>query len=260
MWAQGLNLSHPHQDSTDDGRSSISSFASLSDLCTSSPQKKSAQEPRSRLTSKLEEGQSKRERVTVGVRLHLTPASMSAISIKKDIEWLTAQFKEANRLFDQIGVCFEVAESAPQRSEDWHMKTRKQRTALGRRTGALKRGMIDLFIVGRLEDVDRPGSFIRGVHWRDPKARKKKRWIILSRIAKQLVFAHELGHYFSLPHSEFSSSIMNKTPRETPTMNARGFVKSEVIKMKRARHKMFETGHLLDLRERRAQPLSPKGR
>ena len=140
------------------------------------------------------------------------------------------------------------------------MKTRKQRTALGRRAGALKRGLIDLFIVGRLEDVDQPGSFIRGVHWRDPKARKKKRWIILSRIAKQVVFAHELGHYFSLPHSEFSHSIMNKTPRETPPMSDRGFVKSEIAKMKRARQKMFKTGHLIKLRETHAQPPSVKER
>ena len=61
----------------------------------------------------------------------------------------------------------------------------------------------------------------------DPKDRKGKRWIILSRIARAKVLAHELGHYFDLPHSKYPESIMNKKPRKTPPMAKRGFVPAE---------------------------------
>ena len=73
---------------------------------------------------------------------------------------------------------------------------------MGREHARLESGAINLFIVDRLDDIDIPGEQIRGVHWRDPKARTRKRWIFLSRIAGAMVLAHELGHYFSLPHSK----------------------------------------------------------
>mgnify|MGYP004161725649 CR=1 FL=1 len=57
-----------------------------------------------------------------------------------------------------------------------------QQRVRGRISGRIERGRIDLFIVNRLNDVDIEGAEIRGVHWRDPKDRKGKRWIILSRI------------------------------------------------------------------------------
>ena len=128
------------------------------------------------------------------------------------------------------------AESAP--------TTRAQRTALGRTAGRTARGRVDLFIVNRLGDIDRVGAEIRGVHWCDPRDRKRKRWIILSRIARPLVLAHELGHYFGLPHSAYPESIMNKRPRRHPPREARGFVKRELSMMRKRWRAMLKSGQL----------------
>ena len=174
---------------------------------------------------------------SIGISLHLTKRDESIKAPQKlnqDKSWLKAQLKEANTLFSAIGVCFYYANSAELPQTESRMLTRKQRTHLGRLKGRLSKGQIDLFIVNYLGDVDIKDNEIRGVHWRDPRDKKYKRWIILSRIARTKVLAHELGHYFDLPHSKFAQSIMNKKPRKTPPMSERGFVASEYKIMKRA--------------------------
>ena len=183
----------------------------------------------------------------IGVRLHVTHKNETS---EQDIKWLKKQFKEANTLFKQLNICFKVVHVSEHPRSDWHMKTRQQRTQLSYQStqrSRLTKGQIDLFIVGRLDDVDLENTQIRGVHWRDPAHRQSRRWIILSRIAQPKVLAHELGHYFSLPHSRYPLSIMNKTPRDIP-MKKRGFVESELRKMRRFFEKMRRTHHLIPLR------------
>ena len=193
----------------------------------------------------------KSELQRVQITVHLSPRDPQIKSPKirgerlnQDQRWLSAQLREANQLFASLNVCFWMSEVEPLPKSDGVMKTRAQRTQLGRTLGRLKRGRIDLFIVNRLNDVDVKGAEIRGVHWRDPLNRKNKRWIILSRIARPKVLAHELGHYFDLPHSKYLSSIMNKKPRKKPPMSARGFVAREYAIMRRAWTRMTRSGHL----------------
>jgi len=177
----------------------------------------------------------------VGIRVHLTPRGAHQPKLLQagergelsDLRWLSEQFKEANRLFKALGVCFELTELLSHPKGDARVRTREQRSALGSR-GQFQKGVVELFIVDRLDDVDIPDAYIRGVHWRHPDDRAHRRWIILSRIARPLVLAHELGHYFSLPHGKDPLSIMNKTPRETPPMSERGFTRAEHRKMRRA--------------------------
>ena len=164
--------------------------------------------------------------------------------LDNDQTWLQAQLKEAQALFGQVGLCFRFSLERSLPQSESIMKTRTQRTRLGRLKGRLHRGQIDLFIVNKLADVDVPNTEIRGVHWRDPKDRKNKRWIILSRIARPKVLAHELGHYFDLPHSKYPKSIMNKKPRKQPPMSKRGFVQAEYSIIQRAWKRMKKTGHL----------------
>ena len=181
----------------------------------------------------------------IGIRIHVSLDAKRAL--EEESQWLTLQLNTANQLFQSIKVCFQVQKVMALSPKHLIMKTRKQRTSLGRTQGALLRGSIDLFIVSQLNDVDRIGEVIRGVHWRDPKDRKFKRWIILSRIARAQVLAHELGHYFSLPHSKYAKSIMNKTPRKKPPYDQRGFVKAEIKQMKRAKSKMLQQKYLIAL-------------
>src|SRR5690606_21027743 len=112
---------------------------------------------------------------------------------------------------------------------------------------AERNGVVHVFLVGRLDDVDarpeiagKPETTpqIRGVHWR-LRADISQRWIVLSAIAPDMVLAHELGHFFGLPHSGYAVSIMNKRPRERPPREARGFHRNEVEIMRRERDQML---------------------
>ncbi len=231
---------------------STSHKGSSKDLKAKNPK---AKDPKAQKKNKSVESSKRVESLSsVGVRVHITLNPKKPEPSKRDLEWFQKHWLEANRLFIPIGVCFKIVEVIQHSSTDWHMKTRAQRTRLGRGKGRLQRGMIDLFIVGKLADVDRLGEYIRGVHWRAPKDRKNRRWIIISRIARPLVLAHELGHYFSLPHSKALSSIMNKTRRAHPPMSKRGFTIKEYAQMKRAWRSMLKRGHL------KTAPLSNKNK
>ena len=181
----------------------------------------------------------------VEIKVHL-PQVLGDQSKPATQHWLKRQFDEANRLFLPIGLCFFRGSVHHFDRVDSHVKTRRQRTRMGREHARLESGAINLFIVDRLDDIDIPGEQIRGVHWRDPKARTRKRWIFLSRIAGAMVLAHELGHYFSLPHSSEPVSLMNKKKRRYPQLSDRRFSDKEQETMARFATRLFDTKALRD--------------
>ncbi|MGC6419325.1 MAG: hypothetical protein ACON3Z_19540 [Bradymonadia bacterium] len=184
----------------------------------------------------------------VEIKVHLPRGAHHQTKTGGD-HWLRRQFDEANRLFLPIGLCFFRGSVHHFDRVDSHVKTRRQRTRMGREHARLESGAINLFIVDRLDDIDIPGEQIRGVHWRDPKARMRKRWIFLSRIAGVMVLAHELGHYFSLPHSKEVVSLMNKTKRTYPPISDRRFSAKELKIMANYSAHLFEKKALRDHRE-----------
>jgi hypothetical protein len=159
----------------------------------------------------------------------------------RDPGWVGAQVTEANRLFAPIGVGFEVASVETESDDRADMVSRKDRDLLGRDDHSL--GVIHVYVVRSLADVDVPGEFIRGVHWRD-RANTQRRWIILSSVASSLVLSHELGHFFGLPHSKHRESIMNKSPHLNPPWWQRFFVEPEQRKMAEHRDRMLSDGTL----------------
>lgn len=187
-------------------------------------------------------------KVCVGVHVH--PVVEDGEPVQTPL-WFSHQLAHANRLFGEIGVGFEVAAVSEAPAEHADMQTRKQRDLLGRKDHRL--GVVHVYLVRRLADVDVADSVIRGVHWRDRAGKGVRRWIILSSIASYPVLAHELGHFFGLPHSKYAISIMNKKPAlGRPLWPNRSFHPEELQIMTSRRAAMIADKTLV--RQRRGKP------
>lgn len=173
------------------------------------------------------------ERATcVGLTVHIVMTEAGPVV---DGRWLARQIAAARARFEPIGVDFEIVRLELEHASRADISTRAQRDTLGRHDHTP--GTVHLYLVRTLEDVDAPGSFIRGVHWRD-RQRVQRRWIILAAQAAPEVLAHELGHFFGLPHSTHPQSLMNKRPG-LPPWSSRVFVDTELDRMSKHRDSML---------------------
>ncbi|MGB1699453.1 MAG: hypothetical protein ACPHRO_05840 [Nannocystaceae bacterium] len=189
--------------------------------------------------SRIELGDADRATRRLGIRVFvLTDNQHEPVSRA----WFDERLAQANRLFASIDVALNVVSWTPLSVSDAAVDTRAQRDALG--AGRPHQGAIDVYLVARLTDVDAPPQQIRGVHWR-LRRDTTQRWIIMSSISGPMVLAHELGHFFSLPHGGEVASIMNKRPREWPPWEARVFTAKEQARMRRALREMLTSRRLV---------------
>lgn len=187
------------------------------------------------------------QRTCLGLVVHMVHEGSAPVVTPA---WLASRIADANRLFSPVGVEFTIQEKRKELPRFANIQSRSQRDALGHNELGKKKtspGAIHLFVVRRLADVDIANTVIRGVHWRD-QDRSGARWIILSSIAPPLVLAHELGHYFGLPHSKDGRSIMNKQKGGgRPAWSSRTFLKPEHQAMRLQRDKMLRSRWLLPI-------------
>lgn len=179
----------------------------------------------------------------VGLSLHVVVDDGEPVQSPR---WFHGHVAGANRLFAPIGVGFEVVDVQPHDASFAHVQTRRDRDRLGDELGDT-RGVVHVFIVRRLADVDIDGEVIRGVHWRY-RPQTTRRWIIVSSIASSMVLAHELGHFFGLPHTRDQRSIMNKEVGKI-AWSKRGFVARELATMRRSTARMVKDGTLRPQRQ-----------
>jgi hypothetical protein len=183
-----------------------------------------------------------------GVRLFMAQEGGAPVQTP---DWVAAQMREANARLALIGVNVELEEVALLDDAEVEMVTRADRDRLGR--GRHRVGTIHLYVVRRLADVDIPGAEIYGVHWRD-RADTRRRWVILSKIAWPLTFAHELGHLFGLQHHRrYPESIMHEDRAKWPAA-ALTYAPQEQVTMRAALKRMRADG---TLSHRAAPPRDP---
>ena len=134
-----------------------------------------------------------------------------------DRAWIDRQLEVANDRYAVVGVAFRVVARTPLPASEQDVETATDRDRVGR--DRHRRGEI-LWIAPRsLRDLDGVQAR-RGVHWRDRSDGRRdednRRWVITVRGAFDLVLAHEVGHFFGLPHSRERLSFMNKSQRAVP--------------------------------------------
>ncbi len=163
----------------------------------------------------------------IGIRIHLSTHDGAPYVSPA---WLAEQFQFANRMFEPIDVGFELH----------HVTTIKLPPIIVGRSvrDAISQGIaavpaIDVFVVGALADLEDPRFPLFGVHWR-PRNPAGRRFIVLASYAWGRTMAHELGHFFGLPHSTYPISIMNKTLRIEPPLEQRRFADEEIPIMQKA--------------------------
>jgi len=161
-----------------------------------------------------------------GIQLHV--ALDAAGGLIAQTGWLAAQLAAAERHFATLGVGFEVVGADALPASAGRIATRAERDAVS--DGRLSGKLIHVFVTARLDDVDVADGVIRGVTWHVRGSERK--YVILSTAAPDRVLAHELGHVFGLPHSTYAISIMNKTERAAPPIEARTFADPEIAAMR----------------------------
>jgi hypothetical protein len=163
----------------------------------------------------------------IGIRIHLSTQDGAPYVSPL---WLAEQFAFANRMFEPIDVSFEL-HAVSTLDLPPIIDGRSVRNAVSKGITAVR--AIDVFVVGALADLEDPRFPLFGVHWRPAKP-AGRRYILLASYAWGRTMAHELGHFFGLPHSSYAISIMNKTLRTEPPLEQRRFADEEIPIMQKA--------------------------
>lgn len=120
-------------------------------------------------------------------------------------EALARHLQRANAIFAAYDVAFELV-GVERPTISARMETRADRDELA---AQVKPGVINLFVVASLMDVDEPGRVRRGVHWH-AGTQMDVHYLIVSAIAEPDVLAHELGHFLGNPrHSDTPGNLMS---------------------------------------------------
>lgn len=163
-----------------------------------------------------------------GIHLHI---ARGADGLAATSEFVVGQLERANHHFATADVGFQLARVDTVADTAMHVATRADRSALA--AGGLAKRVIHVFVVGQLDDIDVEGAQINGVAWRIPRDKTRK-FLIVSAKAWDRTLAHELGHFFGLPHSTYAISIMNKTERAEPPQDQRTFAEEEFTALRAA--------------------------
>lgn len=127
--------------------------------------------------------------------------------------FLTEQLAAANTIYRPLGIELVVLERVPLAARHARLITRADRDALA---PYVRKGEIHCFVVAKLMDVDEPGRERRGVHWH-ARSVPGRSFLIVSKISRPYVLAHELGHMFGhREHSDVPGNLMSYKRTDQP--------------------------------------------
>jgi hypothetical protein len=155
-----------------------------------------------------------------------------------DDAWIETELASANTIFAPSHVSFVVRETRALDPRFTHVETRADRHALGEE---LRPGLVNVFVVGSLRDVDDPTLMRRGVHWR-PAGIPGAHFVIVSSISGPDVLAHELGHFFGNPHSDVPNDVMSYQRDGTITAF---FEAHEIARIRRSARRFLRSGEIV---------------
>jgi hypothetical protein len=162
----------------------------------------------------------------------------------RDQAWIREQVDVMESLFGPLGVHPADVGHRTLGPRFNHLETRADRDDL---IHEMLPGVVNVFIVGTLRDVDEPALLRRGVHWRN-RGTPSSRYVILAAEAPPAVLAHEMGHYFGNGHSTTRDNLMSYDRSGGQVfLNA---VQGRTIQA--AAHEAFSTRELLPAEPRRA--------
>ncbi len=124
----------------------------------------------------------------------------------QSVDWVTQHVNAARAQFAPHGIAV-IAVTEPFTPSRCELLTRADRDALAADVIG-KDDEVRVLVVPRVRDLAVPTYDLKGVHWKAGG----KRWIYLTASARPPVLAHELCHYFGLPHDPAGGNLMTPGP------------------------------------------------
>jgi hypothetical protein len=121
------------------------------------------------------------------------------------MDWVDAHVNAARALLAPHGIAV-IAAGEPFTPSRCELLTRADRDALASEVSSADE--VTVLVVPRVRDLDVPSYDLKGVHWKAGG----RRWIYLTAAARPPVLAHELCHYFGLPHDPAGGNLMTPGP------------------------------------------------
>lgn len=128
--------------------------------------------------------------------------------------WIDEHLQAARRVFRPHGLDLALARE-PFRPHRCELLDGAARDSLASHAGA--RRAVTVLVVRRIRDLALPTYDLMGVHWRYRGAERRfggRRWVFLTRRARPPVLAHELAHFFGLPHDPRGGNLMTPGPSD----------------------------------------------
>lgn len=120
--------------------------------------------------------------------------------------FIAEQMASANAIFGEFKLGFVSAK--PRRAlAERHLQL-EDRADRNQLVDAMLPGVVNIFFVESLRDVDDPKLHRMGVTWRN-LANLKKKYVIVAASARETTTAHELGHFFGNDHAFVKNNLMS---------------------------------------------------